>query len=226
LADASPTRVDNSERPARAGLVAPVVRPATPEMAPGAAQLIYLTMGAVADYLFGADHADRATTVLGRLFRERSNLFSHQLADVVTLADTPVALVMASSWHTMQSLEIPTAYQLARAGGISGLIRMLIRSRPLLGVKEAEDDEYFVAHLAVLPAFEGQGLGRFLLSHAETKAVQAGFARIALTVEVDNERAVTLYLRSGFRIVETRTFPTLKEKIRYDGFHRMVKALA
>jgi ribosomal protein S18 acetylase RimI-like enzyme len=195
-------------------------------MASGAARLIYLTMGAVADYLFGADHAERATTVLGGLFRAKSNLFSYQLADVVTVAETPVALVMASSWHVLQSLEIPTAYQLARAGGISGLIRMLIRSRPLMGVKEAEDDEYFVAHLAVLPAFEGQGLGRLLLSHAEAKAVRAGFAKIALTVEVDNARAVSLYLRSGFHMVETRRFPALKDKIGYDGFHRMVKPLA
>jgi ribosomal protein S18 acetylase RimI-like enzyme len=103
---------------------------------------------------------------------------------------------------------------------------MLIRSRPFVSIKEAEDDEYFVAHLAVLPGFEGRGLGGQLLSHAESKAMEAGFARIALTVDLDNARAVSLYRRSGFQIVETHLFPTLKDKIGYNGFHRMVKDLA
>jgi len=204
----------------------PVVRPATPEMAPGAGQLIYFTMGKVADYLFGADDADRARTVFARLFRSKSNYLGYQLADVVTRSERPVALVTAASWRTLQSLEIPTAYQLARAGGVSGLVRMLIRSRPFMNIKEAEDDEYFVAHLAVLPDFEGQGLGRLLLSHAENRARQAGFGKIALTVDVDNARAVSLYRRSGFQTVETHLFPTLKDKIGYNGFHRMVKHLA
>ena len=126
----------------------------------------------------------------------------------------------------MESLEIPTAIQLTRVGGISALARMLIRSRPFVNVKEAQDDEYFVAHLAVLPGFEGRGLGSQLLAHSVTKAMQAGFVRIALTVDVDNARAISLYRRSGFQIVETHLFPTLKDKIGYDGFHRMVKALA
>jgi ribosomal protein S18 acetylase RimI-like enzyme len=206
--------------------VVPAVLPATAEMAPAAGQLIYLTMGVVADYLFGADDADRARVVLRRLFSSKSNFFSFQLADVVTQSDRPVALVISSPWRTMESLEIPTAIQLTRVGGISALARMLIRSRPFVNVKEAQDDEYFVAHLAVLPGFEGRGLGSHLLAHSVTKAMRACFVRIALTVDVVNARAISLYRRFGFQIVETHLFPTLQEKIGHNGFHRMVKALA
>lgn len=195
-------------------------------MAPIAARLIYLTMGTVADYLFGGDDSARAQAVLGRLFRSKSNIFSYELTDVAVAGDELLGLLVSSPWRKLQTLDIPTAYQLARASGILGLIRMIARSRPFIGVKEAEDDEYFVAHLAVLPPFEGHGIGQLLLSHAEAKAKRAGFSTIALTVEVDNERALSLYSRRGFRVIETRRFPALKDRIRYNGFHRMAKALA
>lgn len=202
-----------------------VIRPATPEMAPIAAELIYLTMGVVADYLFGADDAERARAVMGRMFRLRRNLFSFEFADVVMLGEKPAGLVVTFPVKTMQSLELPTAYQLARTSGLAALLRMLIRSRPLAGVKEAEDDEYFVPHLAVLPEFQGRGLGKILLAGAESKAKQAGFATIALTVEVNNERAISLYASQGFDIVETCSFPSLNKRIGYNGFHRMAKNL-
>jgi len=82
-----------------------------------------------------------------------------------------------------------------------------------------------VPHLAVLPEFQGRGLGKILLAHAESKAKHAGFATIALTVELDNKRAISLYANQGFQIVETCSFPSLKKRIGYNGFHRMAKNL-
>ena len=129
-------------------------------MAPGAGQLIYLTMGLVADYLFGADDADRARIVLRRLFSLKSNFFSFQLAEVVTQCDTPVGLVISSPWRTMKSLEIPTAIQLTRVGGISALARMLIRARPFVNVKEAQTTNTSWRILRCCRGLRGTRLGR------------------------------------------------------------------
>lgn len=195
-------------------------------MATVASRLIYLTMDTMADYLLGDDDAGRAEEVLGHLFRARGNMFSHEFADVVLKTGEVAGLVMTFPARKMRSLELPTAYRLTRAAGISGLMRMIVRSQPLAGVKEAEDDEYFIPHLAVLPQFEGQGLGRSLLAHAESKAKTAGFRKIALTVEVDNQRAISLYARAGFRVISTAQFGILRRRIGYPGFHQMTKTLA
>jgi ribosomal protein S18 acetylase RimI-like enzyme len=203
----------------------PVILAAIPEMAPVAGRLIYMTMGIVADYLFGAGDEARAEAVLGRMFPVRQNLFSYEFADMAMLGAQPTGIVLTFPVRTMRSLELPTAYLLWRTSGLSTLVGMIVRSWSLAGAKEAEADEYFVPHLAVLPAFQGRGLGKLLLGHAELKAKLAGFPTIALTVEVGNERAIELYSGHGFHLVDTCTFPDLEKRIGYRGFHRMAKSL-
>ena len=46
-----------------------------------------------------------------------------------------------------------------------------------------------MAHLAVLPGRQGQGLGSALLHRAEARAGLHGCRRVALTVEMGNDRA-------------------------------------
>jgi ribosomal protein S18 acetylase RimI-like enzyme len=108
---------------------------------------------------------------------------------------------------------------------VPGFIGFLTRAYPLIRIKEAEADEFFIAHVAVVPAHQGHGLGASLLSHAEGTARDQGFNRISLTVEVENERAVSFYLRTGFNLVETVRVEELRKRIGYGGFHRMRKVL-
>ena len=54
---------------------------------------------------------------------------------------------------------------------------MIWRSYPLQSITEAAPGEYFLAHLGVLPQFEGRGLGRQLLGRAEERARAAGLGR-------------------------------------------------
>jgi ribosomal protein S18 acetylase RimI-like enzyme len=204
----------------------PALQPATPDMATVASTLIYLTMGKMADYLFGSDNAQNAQDLLKRLFREKSNRFSHQFTEVATLSGEVTGLVIAYSGRFMKSLELPTALSLVKSSGVLGFIRFVKRAFPLLGVKEVENDEYFISNIAVLSAYQGKGLGKYLLSQAEKTAREQGFKKISLTVDVENKRALSLYTRTGFDVIETVEIKPLQKYIGYSGFYRMAKALA
>ncbi|WP_421708016.1 GNAT family N-acetyltransferase [Algihabitans sp.] len=63
---------------------------------------------------------------------------------------------------------------------------------------------WYVNVLAVLPAFQGRGLGRRLLALAEDKAAKTGAGLMSLIVDSSNRGAFSLYLREGYREVARR----------------------
>ena len=68
--------------------------------------------------------------------------------------------------------------------------------------------------MGVLPAWRGRGLGRSLVSACLDKARSSGITRVELEVRVDNESAIGLYERIGFRreVVKSRG-------VRIDGIY-------
>lgn len=57
--------------------------------------------------------------------------------------------------------------------------------------------------VAVAKAAAGRGLGRTLIAAAEDAAREAGCDRMRLEVRADNERAIQLYERGGYRRIAT-----------------------
>ncbi len=53
----------------------------------------------------------------------------------------------------------------------------------------------------------GQGLGQRMLDHAQAQCRKLGFARILLTVNKQNKRAVRAYQRNGFSTVDAVKVP-------------------
>ena len=203
-----------------------ILKPATPDMAPVASTLIYLTMGKIADYLFGSDNAQNAQGLLARLFREKTNRFSYQFTEVAIVSGAITGLAIAYSGQLMKLLELPTSVNLIRASGVFGFIKFIKRAFPLFGVKEVENDEYSISNIAVLPAYQGQGIGKYLLSHLEKTAKKKGFNKISLSVDVKNKHAYSLYKQIGFNVIEKIEVESLQKQMGYDGFYRMAKVFA
>jgi GNAT superfamily N-acetyltransferase len=62
-----------------------------------------------------------------------------------------------------------------------------------------------IAYFGLLPAFIGQGLGRYLLDRAIARAWRAGPARLWLhTCDLDHPRARAVYEAAGFRAYRSR----------------------
>lgn len=58
--------------------------------------------------------------------------------------------------------------------------------------------------IATVPGMAGRGLGRALIEAAERAVVERGKHSLRLEVREDNERAVAIYRRAGFRQVGSR----------------------
>ena len=55
-----------------------------------------------------------------------------------------------------------------------------------------------INYLAVAPAFQGTGLGRMLVAHAEQLLVARGCPKVNLSVRADNADAIAFYERLGY----------------------------
>jgi len=59
--------------------------------------------------------------------------------------------------------------------------------------------------VAVLPAYQRQGIGRGLLDHSLRRLAERGYETLSLIVSRSNDRALTLYRAMGFQ--EVLAFP-------------------
>ena len=95
----------------------------------------------------------------------------------------------------------------------------MYRSSNIL-VQITEGDSY-LAHIALYPQHRGLGLGAKLLQRMEEEARALGSGKMVMDVETDNERAIELYKRLGYRI-ESES-PILRIKARNFEFYKMIK---
>jgi ribosomal protein S18 acetylase RimI-like enzyme len=91
---------------------------------------------------------------------------------------------------------------------------------------EAEDDEFYVSNVAVLPAFQGHGVGKALMEYADKLARTVGLLKCSLIVTYGHEPARRLYEKIGYEIVCEYDIPHPKVAEGSGGFHSMVKVLA
>ncbi|MEH7883834.1 GNAT family N-acetyltransferase [Bacillus sp. JJ1609] len=88
-----------------------------------------------------------------------------------------------------------------------GMIILYENDKPV-GVVRGSDDEYEdspimnIGPLAILPEYQGKGLGRVLLRASIKFSKEKGYKRCVLCVNADNEQAKALYLQEGFEQTE------------------------
>ncbi|TGA98301.1 GNAT family N-acetyltransferase [Sporolactobacillus shoreae] len=89
----------------------------------------------------------------------------------------------------------------------NGALILYHGERPV-GVVQGLDDEYdnapimCIGPLAIIPEYQGRGLGRMMLRASINFAKQQGYTRTILCVNGENDRAKTLYKHEGFKEVE------------------------
>ena len=68
-------------------------------------------------------------------------------------------------------------------------------------------DHLLVENVAVSPSFQGRGLGRKLMEHAEMLARELGFGKIRLYTNQRFAGNIALYLKLGYRIDREEVVP-------------------
>lgn len=84
----------------------------------------------------------------------------------------------------------------------------------LLGA-DLDEDDYYLSDLAVDGKCRGKGIGTFILERSLELARERGCKRVVLDVYLDNESALRLYKRVGFKIFN-------KKSIRWFGGEKRV----
>lgn len=169
-------------------------RPARRDDARVLAQLIEIAGEGIPTYLW-AQQAGPGRSALDvgteRAAREDAN-FSYRNA-VVAEADGEVAgMVLA------YTLAAPGAEELAALPRVPPLLR------PLVELEYRVPGSYYVNALAVFEPCRGRGIGAGLLEVARRRALRARCARLSVQVFAENQPALRLYLRSGYRVFDRR----------------------
>jgi ribosomal protein S18 acetylase RimI-like enzyme len=122
-------------------------------------------------------------------------------------ADLPaVAVLDASAFNPIwQNSQISLQMAFAQAG----LATVIEEKGRLLGYQISTGNPFgmHLARLAVLPEFQGQGLGKALLQDLLHHAAQSGMQRITVNTQADNQPSLALYQKLGFRVTGEQ-YPT------------------
>jgi ribosomal protein S18 acetylase RimI-like enzyme len=195
------------------------IRPAQAGDKSLAAQIMYLSMDGLADYLFGCD-ACRIDASIAELFEQNAGRFGYKLALIAELEKQPVGMLVSYAGSDLNRLDIETAHHCFRVLGFKDALNFIVGAIRLPGGAEAQRDEYYLSNLGILPAAQGHGIGSYLLDYAEKLARARNLFKCSLIVGMHNVNAFRLYLRMGYQVVET-----VNDKNESLGYYRMVKNL-
>jgi ribosomal protein S18 acetylase RimI-like enzyme len=154
------------------------IRSARPQDAAAAIRLLYDALHDVAHQLTGEDSEEKVLEVLEQYFRADEGRLSYRQAAVKEIDGDQAA-----------ELDRPMLDRLRK-----------LKNDPSIALdKEADEDEYYIDTLSVSPQFGGKGIGSALIHHAENRAKELTYRKIALAVVTDNHRAHSLYERRGYK---------------------------
>lgn len=200
-------------------------RPARIEDAAFAVDMIYATMGEMADRWFGFGSHEQAMAKLTWFYRRAENQFSYTYAEILEIDGTPAAFLLTMPGGELSRLIWPMFRQVFQTYGFFGTLRVIFYTLPMLFDTEAEADEYYISNLAVGEEFRRRGLAEMLLKRAEDKARVIGLKKCSLTVDLDNSGARALYTKNGYRVVAVTTNRMMRRFLATPGWERMVKTL-
>lgn len=193
------------------------IRPALQSDAAFVAEMIHLSMGHLADYLFGTDPRRSIENLVIR----NAGRFGASLSYVAESAGMLKGALVSIKGAGIDRINLATFPHLFPALGFRHALGFMWRGVMLPGGAEAKADEYYISNLGVHPSAQGHGIGSALLAFAEKTAVETGLAKVSLIVGLYNQNALRLYQRVGYCIVET-----VQAANQTLGYHRMVKVLS
>lgn len=187
--------------------------------APFAASMICLSLHELADHLFQLN-TDAIKVATAELFARNAGRFGYEHAYVAECDGEAVGLLVAYRGDRVSRLNLETVPHLIAVLGLVNAIRFVYRGVTLPGGKEAENDEFFISNVGILPSLQGRSLGSQLLAFAEELACENNLKKCSLIVSWRNTDAKRLYERIGYKIAEA-----VQDDEKDLGYYRMVKVL-
>lgn len=163
-------------------------------------ELIYETELEIFRSILGKNETE-AVKNIESLIRVGDNLFGSENIHMVSDGDHEVLGILVSFrgdeisfWKDLK------AY--AKILDFSGLLGYLFKGtliNELLTARVGGED-YYISNIAVDPEFRGQGIGTCIVENALKLAKNSGCRKVILNVTLNNEKALKLYERFGFKV--------------------------
>jgi ribosomal protein S18 acetylase RimI-like enzyme len=195
------------------------IRPARPADAGFAAEMVQLSMGRLAGYLFQED-PQSILSILRELFMRDAGRFSLKITSLAECEGRLSGALVSCEGARLNRLNMATLPPLLRRVGLRRAVRMGWRAIRLPGGLEAGRDEYYISNLGVHPSAQRHGIGSRLLAFAEQAARGLRLTKCSLIVGLNNLDAFRLYERLGYRVIET-----VRDRDESLGYHRMLKVI-
>lgn len=169
-------------------------RPARREDAPAIAELFALAAHGLAEHLWSLQaRPGQGPIDVGIERAEREDaVYSYRNAIMAERDGAAVGMLLGYVLPDPGPLE---------QGGTDRLPPLL---RPFLELERQAIGTYFISALAVRREHRGNGIGSKLLYKSRHCALEAGTARVTVEVFDQNEEAMRLYQRQGFRVLDRR----------------------
>jgi hypothetical protein len=177
-------------------------RIAAPQDAPAAGELLVATMGTSGEVVFGNNDHSRAVSQLGRLFALPGHRMSYQWSHLAIVDGQVAGMLVSFPGARLDALSVRLLKPLLRVFSLPGLLGVIWRGLPLLMGRETNADEYYIAHIAVAPHRQRQGVATALLAKAYGLAAELGLRKVSLVVDRENQPARLVYDKAGFRVVQ------------------------
>jgi ribosomal protein S18 acetylase RimI-like enzyme len=201
------------------------LRPARPADAPLGGPLVYLSGPTVFDYSL-ARPAAAAEQVLIDLWPYPRHLFSYQWARVAAVSGHVQGLLLGYRGAQLLALGLATARLMLRRFPLRELAAMAVSGSEVARLSSwVGARDFYIAHVAVMPGAQGQGIGRLLLADAERHARIVGCTRCTLDVFAENHRARAVYAHMGYEVKHRAQSERLRRHTGYSAVLRMARPL-
>lgn len=199
------------------------LRWAIAEDADWAAPLLFAAGPALFSYIL-ASPPPQAADILHQAFQFPHHAFSYEHTQVAEVAGQPVGLLISYPGALKRQADEKVHFVMARIMPLRKLPKILVNVADFSRIKqEVAPNNYYILGISVLPEFQNQGIGSYLLNHAEQQAAAQNCDTICTDVAYTNAIAKHLLENRGYATVFSKTTDRFEQMTRAGGIHRLVK---
>jgi len=198
-------------------------RPARTADAKLAGRLLFESFPRKASFLIGLGNEDRARKILSEIFVLPGHRLSYKFASIVLIEGHTAGLVIAFPGKMLNKLNRRLVKQVLKHYSFRGKLAFVLRVWPLVFLKESAGDEFFFSSLAVRNKHRKQEVGEALLTYVETRAAKAGFSKIGLVVDIDDQDEKEFYDKNGYSVKAINLESNARVPYLGPGYQRRVK---
>jgi len=173
-----------------------MIRDAKPEDATAVAPLIILAMGELAYKFSNTKDVNKTTALFESFFRQTDNQYSYQ--NTIVYEEDAVILGSLNAYDGGKLLELRKNFL--------AYLKTHNHLPDFNPEPETEAGEFYLDTISVNPNAQGKGIGKKLIDAGILWAKKLKHNKVGLLVEVNNKKALNLYLNKGFEIINQKEF--------------------